>query len=106
MKVFVRTSAREDVLRQFRYYLLEKAAPAIAQRFLDAVESKLDRLRRMPDMGTPKKLAHPVLAGLRSAPVPGFASMRVYYIHLNNELRIVRVLHGKRDIDSLFEGES
>jgi toxin ParE1/3/4 len=106
VKVFVSSSAREDILRQFRYYLLEKDAPVVAQRFLDSVESTLDKLSRMPDKGAPKPLAGPMLAGLRSISIAGFAAIRVYYIHMKDELRIVRVLHGKRDIDSLFGGES
>jgi plasmid stabilization system protein ParE len=32
--------------------------------------------------------------------------MRIYYIHRGDELRIVRVLHGKRDISPLLEEES
>ena len=31
--------------------------------------------------------------------------MRIYYIHFGDELRIVRVLHGKRDINPLLEEE-
>jgi plasmid stabilization system protein ParE len=32
--------------------------------------------------------------------------MRIYYLHSGDDLRIVRVLHGKRDIDPLFEEET
>ena len=32
--------------------------------------------------------------------------MRIYYIHRGDALRIVRVLHGKRDINPLLEEES
>ena len=107
MKVFVSSSAREDILRQFRYYLLEKDALAVAQRFLDAVESTLGKLSLMPDMGAPKPLANPMFAGLRSISIAGFAAISVYYIHVKkDELRIVRVLHSKRDINSLFNDES
>lgn len=31
--------------------------------------------------------------------------MRIYYFHADGELRIVRVLHGKRDINPLLEEE-
>lgn len=106
MKVYVRTAAREDILRQYRYYLVEKDAAQAALRFLDAVESVVDTLCRTPEIGSPKRLANPLLAGLRSWPVPGFPSVRVYYIHAGNELRVVRVLHGKRDIHPLLEGAS
>ena len=103
MNVFVRTAAREDILRQFAYYLDEKDAPRTARRFLDAVESSIEMLCRMPGMGAPRKLENPLLEGLRSWPVSGFPAMRIYYIHARDELRIVRVLHGKRDVHSLLE---
>lgn len=105
-KVSFRTAAREDILRQFRYYLVEKNVPDVAGRFLDAVKSAVDMLRRTPGIGSPKHLANPLLAGLRSWPVPGFPSVRVYYIYAGDELRVVRVLHGKRDIHPLLEETS
>jgi len=37
--------------------------------------------------------------------VRGFPAMRIYYLHFGDELRIVRILHGKRDINPLLEGE-
>ena len=32
--------------------------------------------------------------------------MRIYYLYAGKELRIVRVLHGKRDINPLLEEDS
>lgn len=101
-----RAAAREDILRQFRYYLIEKEIPEVARRFLDAVESAVDTLCRTPGIGASKQLANPLLAGLRSWPIPGFPLVRVYYIYAGNELRVVRVLHGKRDIQRLLEESS
>ncbi len=60
----------------------------------------------MPGAGAPKLLENPSLAGLRSWPVHGFPAMRIYYLHAADELRIVRVLHGKRDINPLLEEEA
>ncbi len=101
-----RTAAREDILRQFRYYMVEKQVPQVAQHFLDAVESAVETLRRTPGIGAPKQFANPLLTGLRSWPVPGFPSVRIYYICAANELLVVRLLHGKRDIATLLEGET
>jgi plasmid stabilization system protein ParE len=106
VNAYVRTAAREDILRQFRYYLIEQDVPDVARRFLDAVESAVDTLRRTPGIGSPKQLANPRLAGLRSWPVPDFPSVRVYYIYAGNALRVLRVLHGKRDIHPLLEESS
>ena len=106
VKACFRTAAREDILRQFRYYMVEKELPDVARRFLDAVESAVDLLCRTPGFGSPKQLANPLLAGLRSWPIPGFPAVRLYYIYAGNELRVVRVLHGKRDIHPLLEETS
>lgn len=106
MNVFVRTAAREDILRQYLYYLIEKDAVRAAERFLDAVQAATEKLCRMPSMGAPKTLDNPSLSGLRSWPVSGFPAMRIYYIHSGDDLKIIRVLHGKRDINPLLEEEA
>jgi toxin ParE1/3/4 len=106
VNVFVRTAAREDILRQYLYYLIEKDAVRAAERFLDAVQAATEKLCRMPSMGAPKTLDNPSLSGLRSWPVSGFPAMRIYYIHSGDDLRIIRVLHGKRDINPLLEEEA
>jgi len=104
--VLVRTAARDDILRQYFYYLVEKNAARAAERFLDAVQRATKMLCSMPGVGAPKILENPLLSGLRSWPVRGFPAMRIYYIHRGDELRIIRVLHGKRDINPMLEEES
>ncbi|MGA2596618.1 MAG: type II toxin-antitoxin system RelE/ParE family toxin [Bryobacteraceae bacterium] len=54
MNAVIRPRARDDILRQFRWYLIEKDAPDAAFRFVDAVE--VERLVRMPNMGVPMAL--------------------------------------------------
>ena len=51
MNLSIRTLAREDILRQFEWYLTE-AGDEVAQRFLDAIQEAFDLLRRMPDIGS------------------------------------------------------
>lgn len=106
MKTLVRPAAREDILRQYRYYLAEKDAATAAERFLDAVQLATEELRHHPDIGAPARMKWPHLAGLRSWPIPGFPVIRIYYIHSADGVRIVRVLHGKRDIGSLLEEDT
>jgi toxin ParE1/3/4 len=103
MKTVIHAAAREDILRQYRWYLLEKDLPATALRFLDAVEKALGDLQRNPGLGSPRLFPNPQLAGLRSWPVAGFPSLRIYYIGKRDALRIVRILHGKRDIAAMLE---
>jgi toxin ParE1/3/4 len=102
VNVQIRTAARKDILRQYGWYL-DEAGPRVADRFLDAVEAAFETLQGMPDVGSPRQFQNPLLAGLRSWPIPGFPAIRAYYIHSGHSIRIVRVLHGKRDVHSQFE---
>jgi toxin ParE1/3/4 len=103
VNVSICTAARQDILRQYEWYLEEQQAEAIAQRFLDAFEAGTEQLRSMPDIGAPRHSTNPQLAGLRSWPVPGFPSIRIYYIRLSDSLRIVRVLRWRRDVGPILE---
>jgi hypothetical protein len=44
-----------------------------------------------PGIGVPKLIENPKLAGLRSWPVAGFTSIRIYYLVAGNTLRVIRV---------------
>ena len=101
----IRPNAAEDFDEQLDYYETE-AGLELAPRFFCAVEEAIQFLYRHPDAGSPKEFANPRLKGLRSWPVPGFENIRLYYLRLDeNTLRIVRVLHGKRDLAHIFEEE-
>ena len=104
MKYVIRPNAKDDILRQFRYYLL-KGALDDANNFLDAIDESIGVLRGMPEMGAPKLLKNPALAGLRSWPVKGFEDILIFYVVQPDAMRVVRVLHGKRDIRKILGRE-
>ncbi len=106
MKSLVQPSAREDILRQYRYLLMEKDSPIAAERFLAGIKAAIQQIRKRPGIGAPKVLKNRALFGLRSWPVENFAVIRLYYLVSQGQVQIVRVLHGKRDIGSILEGES
>jgi toxin ParE1/3/4 len=99
----MRSEARKDILRQFEYYLIEKDAETAANRFMAAVQAAISQVCRHPGIGAAKNLRNAKLAGLRSWPVKSFSEIRVYYLASNEEVCVVRVLHGKRDIHPLLE---
>lgn len=105
MKCVIRSAAKDDILRQFRYYLVDQNSPEAASRFLKAVERTIDGIVQQPRAGAPKHLPNKSLAGLRSRSVPGFEDIRIYYLAHQSLIRVVRVLHGKRDINSILEEE-
>ncbi len=104
MKHVIRPAAKDDIIRQFRYYVLEDAFEA-AMRFLDAVDESIDAICQMPHLGAPKQLKNPTLEGLRFWAVKGFEDILIFYIVQPEFLRVVRVLHGKRDVKKILEQE-
>jgi hypothetical protein len=44
-------------------------------------------------------------SGLRSWPVKGFEAIRIYYVEDPGSLRVVRILHGKRDVRRILKQE-
>lgn len=104
MKHVIRPAARDDIIRQFRYYLLAGAVEA-ATHLLDAVEESIEAMCRMPHSGAPKFLKNPSLAGLRSWAVKGFDDILIFYVVQPDAIRVVRVLHGRRDVKRILERE-
>lgn len=105
MRHFIRPVARDDIVRQFRYYLLVAEAPEAGLRFVDAVDETIRAICATPLVGAPKQLRNPILSGLRSWAVKGFKGILVFYVVEPDCVRIVRVLHGRRDIKKILERE-
>jgi toxin ParE1/3/4 len=101
----IRPRARDDITGQFGWYLVEKDAPDAAFRFVDAVEESVEQLLRMPDVGSPREIGSPALKGLRVWPVRDFDEFLIFYVVQGDTLRVIRVLHGKRDIDRILKKE-
>jgi len=106
LKARILPAARDDILRQYRYYLVQQDKPEVAERFLSAVRKTMEGIIRTPQGGAPKRLSREGLRGLRSWPVKGFEDLRVYYLAHEAGVRLVRVLHGKRDINRILEKAS
>ena len=105
MKVVFRQAASDDLIRQFRYYLLASDVPEVAIRFREAVRRTVEFLRQNPMVGPRYSLCDPQLQSLRSWPVAGFEAIRIYYLPGQDAVHIVRILHGKRDVKSVLETE-
>ena len=84
------------MIEQVRYYT-DVFADDAAARLPSAIEEAAAFLARNPRAGAPRFTSSRRLVGLRAWPVPGFEDVRIYYLHNRRTLRIIRVLHGKRD---------
>jgi toxin ParE1/3/4 len=99
----IRPRAVEDLDSELDYYERE-AGLDVAMRFLGGIEQAIHFLYLHPDAGSSKDFGNTTLKGLRSWPVPGFEDIRIYYVRPDeNTLRIVRILHGKRDLARLLD---
>jgi toxin ParE1/3/4 len=84
------------------YAWIYSDAPAAAERFLDAFRKTLILLCEHPLIG---RRRHFRAQGLRSWRIKGFENYLVFYCPTSQELQVVRVLHGARDLRSIFQGE-
>ena len=78
MKISYRQAASEDIVRQFRYYLVTVNQPEVAVRFQQAVRHTMESLRQHPQVGPHYHLGNTQLLNLRSWPVTGFEAIRIY----------------------------
>jgi len=102
VKVELFPRAEADIIRQFRYFLVDRDAPKTALRFREAVMESLARLKPHPRIGS---LLQGSIPGLRSWPVKGFAMVRIYYLEAPGSLRVVRILHAKRNVRRILKQE-
>jgi len=105
VKVRYRQAASNDIVRQFRYYLLSADAPEIAIRFREAVKRTIQSLSQNPHVGPRYSSSNPRVQNLRSWPVAGFEAIRIYYALEADALHIIGILHGKRDVRQILENE-
>jgi toxin ParE1/3/4 len=96
-----REAAKRDLTEQFIWYA-ENAGIEVAERFLSAVDATLAQVSQMPRIGSPIHPRSHELAGLRRWPVEGFERILLFYIPEPGKIDLVRVLHAKRNWDSLF----
>jgi toxin ParE1/3/4 len=62
----------------------------------------MENLLALPEMGSLYESDHPELSGGRFFPVKRFRNYLVFYRPTPQGIRVLRVLHGARDIESVF----
>jgi len=95
-----RPRAHEDI-RELALYIA-RDNPDAALRFIDAVEATCTRLAEMPKIGAVRTFAHPALAGIRMLPTRSFENYLIFYLPAADGIDVVRVIHGARDLPTLF----
>ena len=94
-------AAVSDILEQSDWYEAQ-SGKELARRWEKAVTSTLLRISRGPRSGSPCKFGSPELLGARRAPIAGFPRHLVFYLLSPDDITILRIVHGARDLESLF----
>lgn len=74
--------------------------PAAAARFIDASEKSFKLLQDFPRIGKVRSFTRP---GIRSWRVSGFENYLIFYIPTRDEVQVLAVLHGARELESKIE---
>lgn len=74
-----------------------------AVRFLDCADQTFQRLADLPGSGTPYEALSQAFHGMRRSRVSGFEKYLVFYVEVPEGIRIVRVIHGSRDIEQVLQ---
>ncbi len=99
----IRPQARIDVVELATH--IGRYNVSAANRFLDACEATFEFLSESPQVGAIYLTNNPRLVGSRVFRVKGFPNHLTFYLERQNGIEIVRVLHGARDLDAVFQYE-
>jgi toxin ParE1/3/4 len=102
-RIFISKIAEQDTEEITLYLALDN--PPAETKFREALEATYTLLSTMPDMGSTRDYHNPRFSNLRMFPIKKFENYLIFYQSTEEELLVVRVLHGARDIAALFEGE-
>ena len=87
-------------LKAVYYPTAERADSKVALRFVQRIEAAGERLANFPNRGRPRTEIEP---GLRS--IPYGRSITIFYAIDGDEVRIVHVLHARRDAVAAFRDD-
>ena len=100
-KIEISTPAISDILEQADWYELQSGED-LAQRWQKAVTATLLRIRRSPNSGSPCRFRALELQGTRRTIIAGSPKHLVFYQFKKGTVLILRIVHGARDLESLF----
>ena len=93
-------AALEDMSEIAEYLVMEN--PKAAKAFRERLEQSCKLLADMPGIGAACQFEHQGLVGVRYFPLKQFEKYLIFYRDISDTLFILRVVHGARDLPSLF----
>jgi toxin ParE1/3/4 len=93
-RLVISDTARSDI-RDVIVYLAERAGVEVAERFLQRIDAELFTLANLGHSGISREW---VSSGLR---MHVFGDYCIYFRVIDDETRIIRFLHGSRDVSMI-----
>ncbi len=97
-RILRRAQAIQDALEIWDY-IEAQSGEERANTQIYRIEQVLQTLAEHPGMGRSRS---ELLPNLRSHPVGRYV---IFYVPLADGIRVVRILHGSRDVDAIFEDD-
>jgi toxin ParE1/3/4 len=97
--IFRLTEPAIQDIEQIADYIARQSEYAQAERFLAKLDAKFAKIIQFPMIGRQR---NEVLPGLRSTPIDQYL---ILYIPVRQDIDILRVVSGYRDLAALFSGE-
>ncbi len=97
LAIIKRPQALSDLAEIWNY--IADNSEAQADSFVATIDTKFQTLAKQPGIG---RLRDELAAGLRSLPVGRYV---IFYLSLADGVEIIRVLHGSRDIVTIFHDD-
>jgi toxin ParE1/3/4 len=94
-------AAIADILEQSEWYVAQSGRP-LALRWEKAVTSAVSLISNHPGVGAQCSFRHPELRDVRRTTIRGFPKHLLFYRFDEEEMFVLRVVHGARDLERLF----
>ena len=79
----------------------DERSDGVSERFHSAVNETVEMLCRSPELG--ERFSTDSSGQIRFRSISGFRNYLIFYRQVDAVLEIIRVLHGARDYDDLFD---
>ena len=94
-------AAIADILEQADWYAAQ-AGRRLAKRWEKSVKSAISNAVKRPGAGAPCTFGVPELRNIKHLTIPGFPKHLLFYRFDDDEIFVLRVVHGARDLEKLF----
>ena len=100
-KLTIRSRATQD-LRQQANYILSNGSVSAAENFLELAESTFAQILIVPRIGKSVDFVSDRMGEIRQWRIKNFQDYLVFYRVQDEQIEILRVLHGSRDLEGIL----